>query len=370
MITFLRSRASFVVAIAGIAGGIGILYAWGLPPFSSPIETTDNAYVRGLVTVLSPQIAGNIAEVKVKDYQKVGKGQLLIRIDDHIYKQKLEQAQASLAAKKAALDNSFQQEKSAEAKILSAQAQIESANAALHNAELNWQRVEPLTQRGVSTQSDADSARASLEQAKAAKEQADAGLEVTRQDLQTIIVARKGLEADVTSADAAVTLAQIDLEHTNIYAPRAGSLGEVGAKLGQYVAIGTQLVSVVPDDVWVVANYKETQLANMKIGQAATFTVDALNHLKMTGVVTRFSPAAGSEFAVLKSDNATGNFTKVAQRIPVRIEIDKGQAGIDRLLPGMSVIMHVDTRKPGKEQLTDFDGDLSDVSTTLPNYKP
>ncbi|UXM94743.1 HlyD family secretion protein [Bartonella sp. HY329] len=366
MITFLRSKASIVAIVAGVAGGLGILYAWQLPPFASAVQTTDNAYVRGFVTVLSPQVTGNIAEVAVKDYEKVAQGQLLIRIDDRIYKQKLEQAEASLASKKAALANSFQQEKSANAKILSAEAQIASAKAGLHKAELNWQRIEPLTQRGVSTQSDADSARAALDQATAAKEQADAGLDVAKQDLQTIIVARKGLEADVNGAEAAVALAQIDLDHTNIYSPRDGRVGEVGAKLGQYVAIGTQLLAVVPDDVWVVANYKETQLANMKIGQPATFTVDALNNMEMKGIVTRFSPAAGSEFSVLKPDNATGNFTKVAQRIPVRIEIDPDQKGIDRLAPGMSVMVHVDTAKPGKEQVTDFNGDLSHIPAEVP----
>ena len=193
-----------------------------------------------------------------------------------------------------------------------------------------------MTQRGVSSQSTEDSARANLDQT-------SAELEVKKQALKRILVDREGLKADVESAEAAVELAKIDLDHTKIYSPRDGHVGEVGAKLGQYVTAGTQLLAVVPDDVWIIANYKETQCANMKIGQPVVFSVDALNGQKMKGHVVRFSPAAGSEFAVLKPDNATGNFTKVAQRIPVRIEVDPDEKEMQRLIPGMSVITRVYT---------------------------
>ena len=335
MIKFLRSKATAVSIIAGICGILLILWAWELPPFISSTETTDNAYVKGFVTMISPQVAGNVSDVKVKDYERVKQGQLLIQIDDRIFKQKLDQAKATLDTKKAALASSFQQEESAKA-------DIRSAEAALTKSQLNWKRVEPLTQRGVSSQSTEDSARADLDQAIAA-------LDVKQQMLKKILVDREGLKADVESSEAAVELAQIDLDHTRIYSPRDGRVGEVGAKLGQYVSAGTQLLAVVPDEIWIVANYKETQCANMKIGQPVVFSVDALNGRKMKGHVVRFSPAAGSEFAVLKPDNATGNFTKVAQRIPVRIEVDPGQKDIDRLIPGMSVITHVDTSKERNE---------------------
>lgn len=329
MIRFLRSKATVVSIIAGICGILLILWAWELPPFISSIETTDNAYVKGFVTMISPQVAGNISSVKIKDYERVKEGQLLIEIDDHIFRQKVDQAVAILDSKKAALASSYQQEESAKA-------DIRSAEAAFIKSQLNWKRVQPLTQSGVSSQSNEDSARAD-------RDQASAELEVKNQTLKKILVDREGLKADVESAKAAVELAKIDLEHTKIYSPRDGRVGEVGAKLGQYVTAGTQLFAVVPDEIWIVANYKETQCANMKIGQPVVFSVDALNDYKMKGVVVRFSPAAGSEFAVLKPDNATGNFTKVAQRIPVRIEISPNQKYIDRLIPGMSVITHVDT---------------------------
>jgi multidrug resistance efflux pump len=127
-------------------------------------------------------------------------------------------------------------------------------------------------------------------------------------------------------------------------APEDGQLGELGARLGQYVSAGTQLLALVPERIWVIANFKETQLSGMEIGQSVTFTVDALQHAELAGHIERFSPAAGSEFSVIRTDNATGNFTKVAQRVPVRIAIDPGQALTKRLAPGMSVIVSVDTR--------------------------
>jgi len=348
-----RQTANIIVIIAGIAGVLSILHAWRLPPFTNSIEKTDDAYIKGFVTALSPQVAGNVAEVAVVDYQKVKAGQLLIRIDDRIFQQKLDQAVAIWNSKKAALANSHQQEESAQARIRSAEAQIASTKAALQKATLNWKRIGPLAQKGIAAQSNADTARTTLDQAQAAVEQADAGLEVARQDLQTILVAHAGLVADVAGAEATVQLARIDLEHSKIYSPRDGRVGEVGAKLGQYVSVGTQLLAVVPDDIWIIANYKETQLANMKTGQPVTFTVDALNGWRMTGRVARLSPAAGSEFSVLKPDNATGNFTKVSQRIPVRIELDPNQKDIDRLVPGMSVVAYVDTSAPGTIQTND-----------------
>jgi multidrug resistance efflux pump len=346
MLKFLRSTASIAAIVIGIAGVTLVLYAWRLPPFTSSVETTENAYVRGQVTILSPQLSGYIAEVAVQDYQKVKAGQLLVKIDDRIYEQKLEQAKASFASQKAALANSEQTRRSNEARIKSSEAQVDSAKAGLIAAQANWERIEPLLSRGVTTQKEADQARASLDQAKAALSQAQAALEVSRQDLAATVVNRQSLEAAVQGAEAAVHLAEIDLQNTRIVAPQDGRLGEVGARIGQYVSAGTQLLAVVPEKIWVVANFKETQLAGMKAGQAVTFTVDALQHAELTGHIERFSPAAGSEFSVLKADNATGNFTKVAQRVPVRIAIDQGQDLAERLAPGMSVVVSIDTSVP------------------------
>ena len=345
----LRSTATIVAVLVGLLGLTLILYAWQLPPFTSTDQTTNNAYVRGQITLISPQLSGYVADVAVQDYEVVQAGQLLVKIDDRIYAQKLEQAKAALAAQKAALANSEQQRLSNEAKIRLSQAQIESAEAVLKAAEANWKRIEPLVSHGISTQKDADQARASLDEARAGLSQAQASMEVARQDLEATIINRQSLQAAVQGGEAAVRLAEIDLQNTRILAPRDGRLGEVGARVGQYVTAGTQLVALVPKKIWVVANFKETQLSHMQVGQSVTFSVDALENSTLTGKIERFSPAASSEFSVLKADNATGNFTKVVQRVPVRIAIDPGQDLTGRLAPGMSVVVTVDTGQPVAE---------------------
>lgn len=336
IITRLASAAAVAIGLAGVTL---VLYAWELPPFTSAVQVTDNAYVRGSVTLISPQLSGYIVEVPVKDFEHVKTGQLLARLDDRIFSQKVEQAKATLAAREAALADSIQQEKSANAKIGASDAAVDSATYALRRARENWTRVENLAAKGIMAESDREQGRATLDQAQAAVDQARAELDVSRQDLQSIIVNRDLLKADVDGARAAVQLAEIDLANTRITAPQDGTIGEVGVKLGQYVAAGTQLMAVVPNGTWIIANFKETQLSRIRPGQAVTFTVDALDHLRLRGHVERFSPAAGSEFSVIKPDNATGNFTKVAQRVPVRIAVDPGQAEASRLAPGLSVVV-------------------------------
>lgn len=335
---------SSLAIVAGLAGALILLGAWQLPPFKGSVETTENAYVRGSVTILSPQVPGYVTAVNVRDFQSVKAGDHLVQIDDRINAQKLMQARAALATKQAALKNSRQSESSAESKIRSSEAQLESAKAALDLAKVNLQRVEPLAQRGVSTQSAVDSARAAFAQAEAGVHQAEAALDVARQDLQSVIVNRDSLVAEIENAKAAVQLAEIDLQNTRIVAPVDGRLGEVGVKMGQYVSTGTQLAAIVPGQRWVIANFKETQIARMAVGDQVSFTVDALGHAQLNGRIEAFSPAAGSEFSVIKADNATGNFTKVTQRIPVRITIEPDQPLANRLEPGMSVVVRADTK--------------------------
>lgn len=337
----IRSPLEVIAVLVGIGGVLLLLYAWHLPPFDTSVETTDNAYVKGYVTIVSPQISGYITEVPVKDYQNVKEGQLIAKIDDQTYVQRLEQAQSALEVQKTTLLNSRQQENSARASIASSDAQMDSAKAAEKHAQLSWARIENLLTKGISTTSDADAARAGLDQARAAVNQAQAALEVSKQNLATIIVNRASLQAAVSGAEAAVHLAHIDLQHTAIIAAKSGKLGEIGVRLGQYVTAGTQLVALVPQDVWVIANFKETQLEGMKVGQPVTFTVDALGHMELKGQIENFSPAAGSEFAVVKPDNATGNFTKVAQRVGVKVTVDSSPL-LTRLTPGLSVVVSVD----------------------------
>lgn len=336
-----RFIATYIALAIGLAGIFIVLYAWNLPPFHGGSETTNDAYVRGQITLLSPQLAGYLVDVPVQDYQKIHKGDLIAKIDDRIYIQKAEQAKAALKASEASLAMSEQSRKSAEAKIVSAKAALESAKAALISAQTAHNRTQSLLDREFATQSDAEKNLAIFDQAQAAVHQAEAGILIAEQELNSTIVSRRSLEANVESAKAAVELAEIDLANTRIIAPADGTLGEVTGRVGQYVSVGTQIGSVVTEHLWVIANFKETQLSNMQTGQRVTFTVDALHNQAFSGTIERFAPATGSEFSVIRADNATGNFTKVAQRIPVRITIDNNQPLNEKLMPGMSVIANV-----------------------------
>ncbi|WP_245863803.1 HlyD family secretion protein [Caulobacter mirabilis] len=335
---------SIVLVLAALAGITLVLYAWRLPPFSDAIQRTDNAYVRGQVTIIAPQVNGYVSAVPVQDYQVVQAGQLLAQIDDRIYRQRLEQAVASLHSAEAALANSAQSQSSARGSVASSQAAIAGAQANLAKAQADADRVRRLHDGGWVAQAQVDVAEAALRSARATLAQTKAQEAIAETSVTTAVVGKGSLEAAVENARAQVRLAQIDLDNTRIAAPRAGRLGEIGVKQGQYVATGTQLMALVPDTVWVVANMKETQMKRVRVGQPVALTVDALGGQEIRGKVERIAPATGSEFSVIKPDNATGNFTKVAQRIPVRIAITPGQEGAQRLAPGMSVVARIDTR--------------------------
>jgi multidrug resistance efflux pump len=331
------------IAALLVAAVATILYAWQLPPFGGRYEQTDNAYVRGQTTIISPQVSGYVAAVPVKDFDNVGAGQVLIRIEDSIYSAKVAQARANVLTQMANLQNSDQAQRSKEASTLVQDAGIVSAEAQLARAQADWNRLEPLVRQGWATRAQEDQVRAALRSAQAQVSQANATRQIGTQDVRTVVVGRSGLSANVEAARAQVRLAEIDLDHTVIRAPQAGQLGEVGVRQGQYVTAGTQLMSLVPRNLWVTANFKEAQTRKIRVGQKATFTVDALGDRRLKGHVESLAPAAGSEFAVLRPDNSTGNFVKVAQRIAVRIRIDPNQPLADGLRPGMSVVARIRT---------------------------
>ena len=339
-----RILSTISFACVALAGILLVLYAWQLPPFGSDIESTENALVRGQVTLIGPQLSGYVVEVPVQDFQYVKAGDLLVRLDDRIYTQRLAQAIAQLQQQQAALANNLQQRKSAEATIVQRQAAITDAAAQADKSQADLRRNQALVSDGSVSRRELDVSRANHAASVASLAQAKAALEIARQDVQTVIVNRASLEASVENAKAAVELARIDLDNTRVTAPRDGQLGQIGTRLGAYVNSGAQLMPLVPDNHWIIANMKETQMAKVRIGQPVTFSVDALDHLKLRGHVQQISPATGSEFALLQADNATGNFVKIAQRIPVRITVDPDQPDAKRLRPGMSVVVGIDTR--------------------------
>lgn len=330
----------FLVLIIGIGM---ILWAWKIGPFDSAVESTDNSYIKGKTTVLSSQINGYVKDVLVSDFDHVKKGQVLMHIDATTYDQKVTQAEAGVDQAKNNLSNQSQNIAQRKADIVAAEAKVEQARAAYQLSLAQQQRYQQLGDSGAASKSEQDKAITDTQNNLALLQQAQANVLVAQEALKTAQVAETGLKAQVTNAAAQLDQAQTTKNYSSITAPMDGQLGEVNPRVGQYVAAGTQLLYLIPQQTWVTANFKETQIANMKIGQKAWFTVDALNHQKFTGHVEQISPAAGSEFSVLKADNATGNFTKVVQRIAVRIAIDPNQTGIENLRPGMSVISSVDT---------------------------
>ena len=339
----LSGAAVLVIAVLVLAGVAAVMAAWRIGPFATAVESTDNAYVRGRVTVIASQVSGYVTRVLVADFATVAAGQPLVEVDARIYAQRVEQAQAQVAGQAATLANNRQQVASRAASFGAQEAAVANAQAQLMRARADMARVEDLVSDGSVSLRERDQTRASLRQAEAGVAQARAAREIARQDIRTVEVGRGGQQAGVSGAEAALKLARIDLANTIIRAPETGRLSEVSVRVGQYVTAGSQLLFLVPAEVWVIANYKEAQTARIAVGQRASFTVDGLGGERLTGRVERISPAAGSEFAVLKSDNATGNFTKVAQRIAVRLRIDPGQPLAARLRPGMSVVARVDT---------------------------
>lgn len=339
-----RSRSQ-IILFAGIIliGALAILYAWGLPPFRSDSQTTDNAYVRGQTTIIAPQVGGYVTQVLVQDFEHVAAGQILVRIDDSIYRQRVAQGAANIAAQAASLDNSEQSRRSAEAQVRLQDAAIANASAQLQRAQADMRRVSELVDAGSVSLRERDQTLAALRQAEAAVRQAQAQRQIALEQVRSVTVGRGGLEAGVENAKAARGLADIDLGRTVIRAPRSGNLSEVAVRVGQLVNPGTQLMYLVPETHWVVANFKEAQTANIRTGQKARMRIDALGDAELNGTVESVAPAAGSEFSVIKPDTGSGNFVKVPQRIAVRIRIDPGQALAKKLGPGMSVIATVDT---------------------------
>jgi membrane fusion protein (multidrug efflux system) len=319
---------------------------------SAVVQTTDDAYVRADLTRLSSRVAGEVLTVAVSDFQRVKAGDLLVQIDPADYEAQVAQAEASVAAAQAALDNLANQVELQYATIAQAEAQQASAIAQQVEAREEQERQQSLSQTEAGT-------RQRLEQATAAYAKADADVRASRaviaaqkHQLEVLSGTKKQRAADLDGAKATLAAAKLKLGYTKIVAPFDGVTGEREVQPGDYVNIGTNLVNVVPlPNVYVIADYKETQLTRVQPGQPVDLTVDSFPREKLHGRVERISPASGSQFALLPPDNATGNFTKVVQRIPVRIALDKDQPLLQRLLPGMSVVtrIHTDGKQDGGE---------------------
>jgi membrane fusion protein (multidrug efflux system) len=308
------------------------------------IQTTDDAYVRAELTRLSSRVAGEVLTVAVRDFQHVKAGDLLVRIDPADYQAQVDQAEAGVVGAQAALDNLSNQIELQYATIAQAEAQLVSAQALEVEAHEERDRQQSLTQSEAGTRQKLEQATAGYARAQADVQANRALIAAQRHQLEVLSGTKKQRAADLEGAKATRAAARLRLGYTRITAPFEGVVGERQVQPGDYVNIGGDLINVVPlPDVYVIANYKETQLTRVKPGQPVDVTVDSFPNETLHGRVERIAPASGSQFALLPPDNATGNFTKVVQRIPVRIALDKGQPLLERLLPGMSVVTRIHT---------------------------
>ena len=326
-----------------ICGVLLVLAAFSLPPFKTPVQRTEDAYVYGHTTVISPEVSGYVWQVRVDDFAQVKGGEVLVVIDPRTYAQSVEQAKATVDQRRTDLANNAQTLQKSLADVKSADAAVASAEAQLVHAQSDLKRSQDLVRDGSISQRENDQNVATVRQAEAGVKQAGANRDTAVEQVRSVQVNTGALKAQVGAALAQQHSAELQLERTAIHAPQDGQISEVGVHVGQYVTEGTQLFFLVPPERWVTANYKEDQTRHMAPGQRAWFTVDALGSARIWGRVARLSPATGSQFAVLKPDNATGNFTKVPQRISVRILVDDHQPLASRLKPGMSVEASVDT---------------------------
>jgi membrane fusion protein (multidrug efflux system) len=305
--------------------------------------STDDAYVGADTATLSPKIAGYVKLVPVADNAFVTAGTPLVILDDADYQVALRQANAQVATQEATIDRIGEQMKAAAAQIDSATAQLSSATAAAANAKADYDRVSALLGKGFSTQKDADASRTALTQANAAADAANAALSAAKANAGVVAAQKTEAERVLAQYRLASEQAQLNLDHTIIRAPFDGTVGNRAAEPGEFVAAGTRLLALVPANVYVDANFKETQLDRLTAGQSVTVTVDAYPDHPFMGVVESVAPASGSSFSLLPPDNATGNFTKIVQRVPVRIRLSDSTAN-SLVRPGMSVVADVDTR--------------------------
>ena len=335
------------LSLAGLLlGGVALggSWWWSVGRF---LEQTENAYVQGDVAMLAFRVDGNVGAIRVADNQRVVRGDVLLELDPALYRARVAQAEASLADATGAIATLAEQLALQAAQVTVNQALLAQAGAEQARASADARRYQGLAAQGWSSRQTEERARADGLKAAAAIGSAEAQLAAARQQMVVLQAQARQAEARRDQAAATLRLAQIDLEQTVLRAPFDGIVGNRAAQLGQYVRPGQNLIAVAPppERQWVVANFKETQLARFRPGMPVRVTVDALDGLELHGRIDSLAPATGSLFSLLPPENATGNFTKIVQRVPVRVALDAADAARLALLrPGLSVVAEADTR--------------------------
>ncbi len=361
-----------LVVILALAVVITITRNWNAWEGGKVEQVTDDAYVRGDLTPLSTKVAGIVRAVSVMDYQQVHKGDLLVELQDDDYQAQVDQSKAAVEAARAGIEENLQQRQLQDTRIAKALAGIDQAKAQIAAADAGKQAVqaqliharserkrqEGLYQTHSTTEQNLEAAvaadgnlsgqfasrEADFTQAQTMLRSSEIAAEAERRSKAVLEAQATLLQADLHAKQAGLAAVEVNLRYTKIYAPEDGTVGERQVRPGQLVSPGTQVISFVSLTKWVQANYRETQLTNMKIGDPADLQIDAYPSERIRGKVLQIAPASGSQFALLPPDNATGNFTKVVQRIPVKIVLDDATLAT-KLRPGLSVVVTVRTRQ-------------------------
>lgn len=341
-------RAGLLVLGAAIA-----VYAAQWWTVGRYLESTDDAYVGGDITVMAPKVAGLIAEVPIVDNQLVHAGDLLVKLDARDYQAMVAKTEANIAEQRATIANLQAQLNLQGAVIEQTKASIAAAQAEIIRTRDDYERYKALSKMAVVPAQTLQKSDSDYKQAVAAGDKAKASQDAAERQLEVISTQEQRVEASLAAAQAENAVARLNVEYTELRAPIDGTVGNRSARVGSYAVIGSQLVSIVPSHgLWVDANFKEGQLAHMRVGQPVSIRADILSGHVFHGRLASLAPATGAQFSVLPPENATGNFTKIVQRVPVRIVLDE-DAMSGALRPGLSVIAEVDQRGEagdGREQ--------------------
>jgi len=366
-------KLGWIVPVVALGAAAALFFTidgcWTSWEGGSAEQETNDAYVRADMAPLSTRISGTVRKMGVSDFETVKAGQLLVELDDEDYRAILDQAKAGLAAARAAYEENQATKHIQDAKIENSETMVAQAAAAVSAAKAGVAAVEPqveqaaterkrqealLTSKATTHQqlegavSNAGQSlgmlavrQADVERAQAALASSRTQLEAEKRQRAALDTQDQGYLADIQAKKAAIVVAEVNLDYTKITAPTDGAVGERHVQAGQLVAPGMQVIDLVEGDVWIQANYKETQLTNIRTGDTADIGIDTFPGVVLHGKVERISPASGSQFALLPPDNATGNFTKVVQRIPIKIALDPGHPLQGKLRPGMSVVVTI-----------------------------
>ncbi|MRX11259.1 HlyD family efflux transporter periplasmic adaptor subunit [Pseudoduganella sp. FT25W] len=340
-----RKRLITRAVIAAIAiGAVGFGYHWWST--GRFVEDTDDAYIGGNVTVIAPKVAGYIARLEVSDNQLVHAGDVIARLDDRDYRAALAKAEGAVAAAQATLANLDATRQLQDAVIGQARAGVNASSAETARARDDQTRYQNLSAKAAVSLQSSQKADAEYKQALAGDQKAQAQLTAAQRELDVIGTRKQQAQAALEQAMAERDLARLNVEYTVLRAPIDGVVGNRRAREGAYATVGNQLLSIVPArGLWVDANFKEGQLARFQPGQRATIVADVMPGHVFHGTVASLAPATGAQFSVLPPENATGNFTKIVQRVPVRIVLDERDGALGTLRPGLSVNAEIDVRR-------------------------